>query len=151
MDESLLHLAKKMIRNSPRILLIDDNEHGLTARRSILQQDGYLVEIACCGRDGLARFEDGAFDVVVTDFRMPDLNGPEVIRCIRERAPATPIVMLSGYAAILGLTESDTGADIVLAKGPSEHFELMRAIARLMKRGPGVEKGCAEPLAQATA
>jgi CheY-like chemotaxis protein len=141
-----------MIRNSPRILLIDDNQHGLTARRSLLQADGYFVETACCGRDGLARFESGEFDVVVTDFRMPDLNGPEVIRCIRERAPRTPIVMLSGYAGILGLTESDTGADVVLAKGPSEHFELMRAIAQLVKRRPGVEKGgAASSRAEATA
>lgn len=132
-----------MIRNSPRILLIDDNEHGLTARRSILEQDGYLVEVATCGQDGVARFEAGAFDLVVTDFRMPDLNGPEVISRIRERAPGLPIVMLSGYASILGLTERETGADLVLAKGPSEHSELVRAIARLVKRGPAREQALA--------
>ena len=130
-----------MIRNSPRILLIDDNEHGLAARRTILEQDGYSVEVACCGRAGIERFEAGAFDLVVTDFRMPDLNGPEVISRIRESAPGLPIVMLSGYASILGLTERDTGADIVLAKGPSEHSELVRAIGRLVKRGPDRERG----------
>lgn len=130
-----------MIRNSPRILLIDDNQHGLTARRAILEQDGYSVEVACCGEDGVARFENGSFDLVVTDFKMPGLSGPEVISRIRERAPGLPIVLLSGYASILGLTERDTGADLVLAKGPSEHAELVRAIGRLVKRGPGVERG----------
>ena len=133
-----------MIRNSPRILLIDDNQHGLTARRAILEQDGYSVEVACCGEDGVARFESGSFDLVVTDFKMPGLNGPEVISRIRERAPGLPIVLLSGYASILGLTETDTGADLVLAKGPSEHAELVRAIGRLVKRGPGVERGAAQ-------
>jgi CheY-like chemotaxis protein len=134
-----------MIRNSPHILLIDDNQHGLTARRNILEQDGYSVEIACCGKDGLARFLDGAFDLVVTDFRMPDLNGPEVIRQIRERAPGMPIVLLSGYAGILGLSPKDTGADIVLAKGPNEQFELMRAIGSLIRRKPAMERGDAQP------
>ncbi len=121
-------------------MLIDDNKHGLTARRTILEQEGYEVEVACCGQDGLARFENGSFDLVVTDFRMPDINGPEVISRIRQSAPGTPIVLLSGYAGILGLTASDTGADVVLAKGPSEHSDLMRAVGRLVKRGPGVER-----------
>jgi two-component system response regulator MprA len=132
-----------MLANSPRILLIDDNKHGLTARRNILEQNGYFVEVACCGQDGLTRFENGAFDLVVTDFRMPDLNGPEVISRIRERAPRTPIVLLSGYAGILGLTESETGADIVLSKGPSEQAELVGAIGRLIRRPPGQERGAA--------
>lgn len=136
-----------MIRNSPHILLIDDNQHGLAARRNILEQDGYSVEIACCGRDGLARFQDGSFDLVVTDFRMPDLNGPEVIREIRARTPGMPIVLLSGYAGILGLSPKETGADIVLGKGPNEHFELMRAIGSLIRRKPGMERGDAQPRA----
>lgn len=139
-----------MIRNYPRILLIDDNKHGLTARRDVLERDGYFVEIATCGKEGVATFEAGCFDLVVTDFRMPDLNGPEVISRIRERAPGMPIVMLSGYATILGLTERDTGADIVLAKGPRELSELVRAIGRLVKRGPGRERGAGPSAMSAT-
>lgn len=150
LGELALHFHKEMVRNSPRILLIDDNEHGLTARRNLLERDGYFVEVATCGKDGVARFESGRFDLVVTDFRMPDLNGPEVIDRIRERAPGVPIVMLSGYATILGLTERDTGADIVLSKGPRELSELVHAIARLVKRGPGTERGASAHAVRAT-
>ncbi len=139
-----------MIRNSPRILLIDDNPHGLTARRNILEQQGYQVETACGGADGVERFQAGEFDLVVTDFCMPDLQGPEVISRIREQAPGVPIVLLSGYATLLGLTETDTGADLVLAKGPSEQAELVRAIGRLVKRGPGKEAQSAATRAAAS-
>lgn len=139
-----------MIRNSPHILLIDDNEHGLTARRDVLERSGYSVEIATCGQQGVERFQAGIFDLVVTDFRMPDLNGPEVISRIRAQAPALPIVMLSGYAGILGLTERDTGADLVLAKGPREHAELVRAVDRLVKRGPSSERREHANVARAT-
>ncbi|MEZ5397060.1 MAG: response regulator [Bryobacterales bacterium] len=140
-----------MTRNSPCILLIDDNEHGLAARRNILEGEGYAVEVACCGQDGVDRFEGGSFDLVVTDFRMPDLNGPEVIDRIRQTAPGVPIVLLSGYASLLGLTESDTGADIVLAKGPTEQNELLRAIGSLMRRRPSSDNVAAQRHKAATA
>ncbi|MEZ5366032.1 MAG: response regulator [Bryobacterales bacterium] len=131
--------------------MIDDNEHGLAARRNILEGEGYAVEVACCGQDGVDRFEGGSFDLVVTDFRMPDLNGPEVIDRIRQTAPGVPIVLLSGYASLLGLTESDTGADIVLAKGPTEQNELLRAIGSLMRRRPSSDNVAAQRHKAATA
>ncbi len=119
---------------SLRILLIDDNRHGLIARRAVLEQQGHKVVIASSGRDGLEQFQSQKFDIVVTDYRMPELSGQQVIRTIRQSQPKTAIVLLSGYVDALGLTEQSTGADIVLAKGPGEVQELLRAVARLAKR-----------------
>ncbi len=129
-----------MKRTPPRILLIDDNKHGLWARRTLLEQQGYEVAIASCGKDGLALFEKQSFDVVVTDYRMPDLNGSEVIAEIRSLNKEVPIVVLSGYVEKIGLTEEQIGADIVLAKGPNEDRDLMRAVRRLVKKKPQSEQ-----------
>ncbi len=88
----------------------------------------------------MAQFSKQSFDVVVTDYRMPDLNGSEVIAQIRSLNKEVPIVMLSGYVEKIGLTEEQIGADIVLAKGPEEDRDLMRAVGRLVKKKPQSEQ-----------
>ncbi len=119
---------------SLRILLIDDNRHGLVARRAVLEQLGHKVIVAAGGQDGIDLFDSQPFDLVVTDYRMPEMNGQQVIRKLRQRNPKIPVLLLSGYVESLGLTEQSTGADIVLSKGPGEVQELLRAVARLGKR-----------------
>lgn len=117
--------------------MIDDNRHGLAARRAMLEEHGFRVETAQGGEAGLRQFAAGDFDLVVTDFRMPGgPNGPEVVRRIREQTPQIPIVMLSGFASKLGLTPDATGADAVLMKGPAEERDLLRAVVRLIKARP---------------
>ena len=132
-----------------RILLIDDNRHGLVARRAVLEQLGHKVTTAASGQDGLERFQAESFDVVVTDYRMPGVTGQQVIRKIRQEKPKTPIVLLSGYVEALGLDEKMTGADVVLAKGPGEVQELVRAIHRLSKRIPKKPVGAVKAKAKA--
>ena len=125
-----------MRAQSLRVLLIDDNRHGLVARRTVLEQLGHTVALASSGQAGVDRFSSEPFDVVVTGYRMPEFSGLQVIRKLRQLSPKTPIVLLSGYVESLGLDEHSTGADIVLSKGPGEVQELVRAITRLSKRRP---------------
>ena len=125
-----------MRQQFPRILLIDDNEHGLMARRTLLEEQGYQVETASCGREGLSKFSEQEFDLVVTDFRMPDLRGLQVLRRIRKQSEHMPVVILSGYVEKLGLTAESTGASAVISKGPQEEQDLIRVIARFTKKKP---------------
>ncbi len=125
-----------MRAQSLRILLIDDNRHGLVARRTVLEQQGHEVTTAANGPDGLERFQEETFDLVVTDYRMPGMTGQQVIKKIRQDRPKIPIVLLSGYVEALGLEAESTGADIVLSKGPGEVQGLLRAITRLTRRVP---------------
>ena len=123
------------MKNSPvssKILLIDDNRDGLLIRRALLEEQGYSVEVAPAGEEGLNRFAAVAFDLVVTDYRMPGMNGVEVIRQIRQIRPEEPIVLLSGFVEPLGLTEENTGADAVISKSSNEPAHLIRAIKRLL-------------------
>lgn len=127
--------------SSPKILLIDDNRHGLIARRTVLEEAGYQVDTAKDGKEGLEKFAATSYDVVVTDFRMPRTGGAEVLKQVREADPRVPVVLLSGYVRQLGLNEESTGADVVLAKGPTEAQDLVRAIARLLrKKKPGSQR-----------
>ena len=88
------------------ILLVDDNRDGLLVRRSLLEEVGYRVQIATNGEEGLKLFESSAFDVVVTDYRMPRMDGGEFIQRIRQLKPDARIILLSGFVDPLGLTEA---------------------------------------------
>lgn len=129
------------MQHSPKVLLIDDNRHGLIARRTLLEEAGYRVETARDGKEGLEKFRAGAFDLIVTDYRMPHAGGPQVLQQVRETDRRVPVVILSGYVKSFGLTEVSTGADAVLAKGPTEAQDLLRVVARLLrKKKPGSQR-----------
>lgn len=74
------------------------------------------------------------FDVMVTDYKMPGMDGVELIRKVRELCPDTKIVMLSGLAATLGMTEESTGADVLLSKSGGEVGQLMRTVRNLLAK-----------------
>jgi CheY-like chemotaxis protein len=130
--------------STPNILLVDDNRDGLLVRRSLLEEIGCCVSIALNGEEGLKLFQSGKFDVVVTDYRMPRMNGGELIQRIRALEPDARIILLSGFVEPLGLTEQNTGADAVLTKSANEPAQLLRTVKRLVNRTvrkpPGSQK-----------
>jgi CheY-like chemotaxis protein len=122
-------------RSAPeRILLVDDNELGLRARKVVLEELGYQVTALSCGIEALHQFGRQVFDLVVTDYKMPNLDGIQLIARIREQKPGVPIVLISGFAEALGLTDTNTGADIVIQKSCHEISTLTRAVERLLTR-----------------
>jgi CheY-like chemotaxis protein len=117
-----------------RILLVDDNANGLAARKSVLQELGHSVFTATSGADALDQFTAEPFDLVVTDYKMPRMDGLELISRLRAQVPTLPIVLLSGFSEALGLAEASTGADVVLQKSANEVSHLIRAVNRLLRR-----------------
>lgn len=119
----------------PNILLVDDCQDGLLVRRALLEELGYSVQIAISGEEGLRLFQNSAFDLVVTDYRMPRMDGLELIERIRQLDPHARVIMLSGFVEPLGLTEQNTAADAVIAKTANEPAYLVRSVRRLVSRG----------------
>jgi len=120
----------------PNVLLVDDCKDGLLVRKALLEEMGCSVQIACNGEEGLKLFESARFDVVVTDYRMPRMNGVELIQRIRKIDANARIVLLSKLVEPLALTEESTGADAVIAKSSSEPAHLQRWVKRLSSRSP---------------
>ena len=119
---------------SARILLVDDNSFGLSARRAILEELGYAVVAKSCPRQALECFCAGKFDLVITDYRMPGMDGAELIALLRKERADLPVVMISGFADTLGLNEATTGASAVIQKSAHEVQMMLRAIERLLNR-----------------
>jgi CheY-like chemotaxis protein len=118
------------------ILLVDDNKLGLSARRSVLEELGHRIATASNGIDALEQFRNRRFDLVVTDYKMPRMDGMELIEELRRLAPDLPVILISGFVDSLGLNEESTGADVVIQKSANEVSHLVRAVARLLRKKP---------------
>jgi CheY-like chemotaxis protein len=118
------------------ILLVDDNKLGLSARRCVLEELGHHIATASNGADALEQFANHKFDLVVTDYKMPRMDGLELIAGIRKTAPELPVILISGFVDSLGLSEENTGADVVIQKSANEVSHLVRSVARLLRKKP---------------
>jgi len=117
-----------------KVLLVDGNPSGLAARKTVLEEQGHKVWVASSSADAFDQFSSHKFDLVVTDHKMPRMDGLGLIKKIQGLSPDTPIVLLSGFVDALGLNEQTTGASAVIQKSSHEVPHLVRAVARLLKR-----------------
>jgi CheY-like chemotaxis protein len=79
------------------VLCIDDDSTGLSLRKMMLEAEGYYVFTANNGEEGIALLDAERIDAVILDYNMPEMNGGEVARRIRDRWSNIPVLMLSGY------------------------------------------------------
>ena len=115
------------------ILLIDDNSMGLAARKVVLEELGHRITAAATPGEAKGMVAAQQFDLVITDYRMPEMNGTELIQWMREQGMACPIILISGFVEPLGLTEENTGADVVIQKSSHEVSHMVRAVKSLLR------------------
>ena len=102
-----------------KILVVDDEASIRRALRNILELERFEVDEAVNGVDCLARIKQQAYDVVLLDIKMPELDGMDALEKIQEMRPGTPVVMLSGHATIDTAVESvKRGAFDFISKPP---------------------------------
>jgi CheY-like chemotaxis protein len=118
-----------------RVLVVDDDPMVCAAIEVNLQRQGFEVTVADGGEAGLGALDASAFDVMLVDIFMPHMRGFESIRIFHERAPATPLIAMSGYAFATSASPSpdflkmtlELGATRCLRK-PFTPAALLRAI-----------------------
>ncbi len=108
----------------------------MAARKAVLEQLGYEIHTAGDAEAALAEADAVTFQLVITDYRMPAINGVELIARLREKYPNLPVILLSGFADALGLDENNTGADVVLQKSYNEVNLMVRSVSRLLQKKP---------------
>jgi two-component system, OmpR family, response regulator len=120
-----------------RILVVEDEERLADALKRGLEAEGFAVDVATNGTDGLWLATEQDYDTVILDIMLPGLNGLKVCRTLREKRIWTPILMLTAKDGELDETEAlDTGADDFLAK-PFSYPVLLARIRALLRRSGG--------------
>jgi two-component system alkaline phosphatase synthesis response regulator PhoP len=129
-----------------RILLIEDEPGLVVTVSDLLTMDGYQVEFATDGEQGLARAIAGGFDLLILDVMLPGKPGLEVCREIRQRGMDTAILMLTAKAQVTDLVVGlKLGADDYMTKpfNPEELLARVEALLRRVRKEPGVPvKSC---------
>lgn len=118
-----------------RVLLVEDEQRLADLVKGGLAGEGFAVDVAYDGRDGLWMASENAYDVIVLDVMLPRLNGYTVCSRLREAGNWTPIMMLTAKDGIYDEAEAlDTGADDYLAK-PFSYVVLLARLRALVRRG----------------
>jgi heavy metal response regulator len=117
-----------------RILVVEDEKKVAGFIKKGLEEEGYAIDVAFDGREGLLMALDGVHDLIILDINLPKLDGLSVLREFRNHQGKTPVLLLTVRVAIedkvLGL---DTGADDYLTK-PFSFQELLARIRALLRR-----------------
>ena len=117
-----------------KVLVVDDEESVVVTIKAILQLDGYNVATTTSGVQARAMVRDVEYDLVLTDLRLEDGDGLDVLKAVRESHPETITIMLTGYASLESAIQAiRAGAYDYLVK-PSEVEELRSTVARGIER-----------------
>lgn len=112
-----------------KILLVDDEDHLQEVLGLLLELDGHQVTTAFSGEQALERAKEKKFDLVITDYKMPGMNGMDVVRSIKKENPDTSVVMITGYPTEDTEKEAQKlGVDEYVAK--PFHMDKMREVIR---------------------
>jgi two-component system, NtrC family, response regulator AtoC len=121
-----------------RLLVVDDDIQMLSALEAALRRKGHSVETASNGIDAASKLEKETVQAVITDLRMPGMNGLELLQHVRRTKPALPVIVLSAYGTVPTAVEAiKAGASDFLLK-PFSHEALDEVLAKLASGGSGL-------------
>jgi two-component system OmpR family response regulator len=118
-----------------RVLVVEDTEQMAELLRRGLSEEGYAVDVAANGQDAVWMAKEYPFDAIVLDVMLPDFDGFEVCRRIREAERWAPVLMLTARDGVADrVTGLDVGADDYLTK-PFSFAELLARLRAVIRRG----------------
>ena len=119
---------------SPKILVIDDEEDIRESLETLFSLEGYIVDMAVNGGDGLKKLENRDYDLVLLDLMMPDRSGMDVLREMRERDRDTPVFMITAYGSTqVAVDALKTGANDYFQK-PWDNEKLLIEVDRIISK-----------------
>src|SRR5919205_1677153 len=115
-----------------RILVIDDEIDIRESLETLLELEGYSVELAVDATEGMRLFDKNSYDLILLDLMMPDRSGMDVLHDIRARDTETPVIMLTAYGSVeVAVKALKNGANDYFSK-PWDNEKLLIEIERMI-------------------
>ena len=89
-----------------KILIMEDEPNLAQGLQMVLSEQGYRVSVADTGLRALGSLTEKTFDLLVADLRLPDMDGMDVLRIIKEKKPETEVIVITGYPSVVSAVES---------------------------------------------
>lgn len=115
-----------------RILIVDDESNARNALAEILREEGYSCETAADGFKGLGRFADFEPDLLLTDLKMPGMDGVELLRRVRELSPGLPVIVMTAFGAVDTAVQAMRSGAIDYMTKPIRTDELLLVVERAL-------------------
>src|SRR5256886_15512639 len=123
-----------MVTDGTSILVVDDEENLRNLLTKILREDGYAVETAADGEEGLAKYKAGRYQLVLLDLKLPKLDGMSVLRSIKEFNPDALVIIITAFSTIdTAIQAIKLGAYHYVGK-PFRPEELMIVVNQALER-----------------
>lgn len=117
-----------------RILIVDDDESIRTTLKAILEDEGYLVDMAASGKEAIEKTQEIVYNLALLDIRLPDIEGIELLKLMKENVPRTRKIMLTGYPSIQNAVAAvNKNADAYLIK-PVDIEKLITTVKDQLKQ-----------------
>jgi DNA-binding NtrC family response regulator len=111
-----------------RILVIDDDESIRKTMSAILEEEGYIVDLAATGSEAIQKTKEKVYNIALIDIRLPDMEGVELLKLIKENVPKTRKIMVTGYPSLQNAVNAlNKNADAYLIK-PVDVEKLLNTI-----------------------
>ena len=124
------------------ILVVDDEEIIRDLLAEVLED--YDVSIARDGQEALDRLKEKSYNLVITDLRMPNVSGEEVVKYAREESPQTQVIVISGYSSLQTVSQSITHGACAFLSKPFSIKELLARVKAVLLRGKSRDDGASE-------
>lgn len=135
----------KITKQQYKILVVEDNTSLRNGIVATLTKDGYTVDSAVDGREGLAKSEAGSWNLMITDIRMPNIDGIKLFKMVKSRFPSIDVILISAFATVdIAVDAIKNGAEDFITK-PFPLAELRSKVSMLFERWENRQKSIAEP------
>ncbi len=102
---------------TPRILVVDDDESIRKVLTTILEEEGYAVDTAECGKEAIDKSHDKFYNLALVDIRLPDMMGTQLLTALKKTTPKMVKMIITGYPSLQNAIEAvNKGADAYLLK-----------------------------------
>jgi CheY-like chemotaxis protein len=135
-----IDLAGHVIGSRPaRLLVVDDDPFIRDLHATVLRMNGYVVATAADGVHALEQLADEPFDLMLTDWDMPGIDGASVVLALRSAGSRMPVIMVSGSLAEAPLPSAIAREIFAAIPKPVRTAEVLSAVARALRPAPARE------------
>ncbi len=136
-----------MVKNA-RILVADDDETIRTTMKAILQDEGYQVDLAATGKEAIQRSHEKTYNLALLDIRLPDMEGIELLKLLKDGVPHMRKVMVTGYPSMQNaIAALNRNADAYIVK-PVDVEKLLNTVKEQLQEQENEQKFSEQKVAE---